>query len=82
MKNLLKIEAISIVDFKDPQLILEGREGDYFTVKETRVFEGKRKVVFLVEADLVDKNTLLKGQDFTATLLDATIAVEGRATVE
>ncbi|MEH6402274.1 MAG: protein-disulfide reductase DsbD domain-containing protein [Sneathiella sp.] len=82
LENLLKIEAFSTVDFKDPHLILEGQEGDYFTVKETRIFDGKRKVVFLVEADLVDKSTQLKGQDFTATLLDATIAVEGRATVK
>jgi len=82
LENMLKIEANSTVDFETPQLILEGREGDFFTVKEVRIFEDKRRVEFLVEADLADKNRPLKGQDFTATILDATIAAEGRSTVK
>ncbi|MBL4740204.1 MAG: hypothetical protein JKY12_04375 [Sneathiella sp.] len=82
LEKLLKIEVSSTIDFENPQIILEGREGDFFVFKERQIFAGKRRAVFIVEADLADKKNPLKGQDFTATILDATIAVEGRATVE
>lgn len=81
-ENMLDIEVGSTLDFEKPVLILEGREGDFFVVKETRISEDKQQVTFSVEVDLADKNTSLKGQDFTATILDATMAVEGRVTVK
>lgn len=68
--------------FDQPHFILEGEDGDYFTIENTEMLDAGKYVKFAVEVFLTDPEETLKGRQFNITILDTNLAVEGRAIVQ
>lgn len=68
--------------FETPLLILEGEDGDYFTVNNIKMSEDGKRAKFVVDVSLTDSKKALKGRRFTATILDTQLAAEGQAIVQ
>jgi DsbC/DsbD-like thiol-disulfide interchange protein len=74
--NTLEFTAVSSGEFKDPVLILEGEDGDYFNVQGVSISADHKTVRFSVIAEVVRKSPTLKGRVLFATLFDDAFAAE------
>ncbi|MBL4666763.1 MAG: hypothetical protein JKY04_05245 [Sneathiella sp.] len=75
--NILRVVAASSSKFKAPVLILEGEDGDFFTVKNTNVSNDRQKVEFVIEADFIRRRASHVGRKLTATVIDNGMSAEG-----
>ncbi|MEP3244401.1 MAG: protein-disulfide reductase DsbD domain-containing protein [Sneathiella sp.] len=78
----LNVAFISPMPLDSPALILEGEEGDVFTVSSARIGPSGQSATFEIAADLVNRALPLSGRSVTATLLDKSIAVESQVTIQ
>ena len=74
--NTLEFKAVSSGDFKDPVLILEGEDGDFFNVQGVSISADHKTVRFSVVADVVRKSAKLSGRVLFVTLFDDAFAAE------
>ncbi len=74
--NMLEFTAVSSAEFKDPVLILEGEDGDFFNVQSVSISADHKTARFSVVADVVRKSAKLKGRVLFLTLFDHSFATE------
>ncbi|WP_169567795.1 protein-disulfide reductase DsbD domain-containing protein [Sneathiella limimaris] len=77
----LQLQVTSTVPLKDPVLILEGEDGDFFTIEQTNIASDHKRADFLIKAEVVRKTPSLSGRYLFATFFDHGFAVEGIAKV-
>ena len=74
--NTLEFKAVATTKFKDPVLILEGEDGDYFNVKGSSISADHTTAYFSIAAEVVRKSAKLKGRMLFVTLFDDAWATE------
>lgn len=74
--NSLEFTAVSSSEFKDPLLILEGEDGDFFNVQGVSISADHKTARFSVVADVVRKSAKLNGRVLFVTLFDDNFATE------
>lgn len=74
------IEATS--SLKQPMLIVEGEDGDYFEISPPVIEMAGRKSIFRITADLVDRDKPLEGREIVVTFLDKDMSLEERVLIK
>ncbi|GLQ05678.1 hypothetical protein GCM10007924_08990 [Sneathiella chinensis] len=81
-KDQISVTVAGSSGFKNPSLILEGEEGDLFTVRDVTYSDNGKKAVFQIEADLARKERSLSGYPLVATIVDGEQAAEADILLE
>ncbi len=81
-ENLIHVLAHSKTAFSNPDIILEGENGDFFEVRNVQLSGDGLSVVFGIGVDAVDRSAPLAGRKLTVTLLDKNIAIEDSRIIE
>ncbi|MBE7635588.1 hypothetical protein GUA87_01935 [Sneathiella sp. P13V-1] len=81
-EDMIEIEVRGQPVFQNPEIILEGENGDYFELRKMSISEEGQRVVFGIGVDAVNRDLPLKGRQLTVTLLDENLAIEDSKIVE
>lgn len=81
-KEKIQVVATTSSAFTKPVLILEGEDGDYFAVEETKVSNNGRRVEFSVDTDFVRRLKSNVGRVLKTTIIDGGVGAEGAVPIK
>ncbi len=81
-KDKVLVVATTSGAFTKPVLILEGEDGDYFAVEDTKVSNSGRRVEFSVDTDFVRRMKSNVGRVLKATIIDGGVGAEGAVPIK
>ncbi|OUR77724.1 hypothetical protein A9Q83_09395 [Alphaproteobacteria bacterium 46_93_T64] len=81
-KNFLEVTVDTNNSFENPELILEGEDGDFFAVEKTVIDRNGNKVSFSIAADFVNDPKRILGRKLRATLIDNSQGAEASVEIK
>ncbi|MCR9215088.1 MAG: protein-disulfide reductase DsbD family protein [Proteobacteria bacterium] len=76
------VQAVSTSSFQKPGVIVEGKDGTYFSPESATVSADGREVEFTISAELLKKTDRIAGEEILVTIYDEGFAAEGHLRVK
>lgn len=81
-EEVLQVALMGSNALLNPQIILEGEEGDYFEIGQPVLSDDSNQAVFEIKADFLNKKRSVIGREIITTIIDQNRAVEAKIRIQ